>query len=216
MGIFDAGIGGLYKMGKSFLHPEKGFEKGQNQLDKYFSQSQGYLQPYQQQGQQAYGQLNGAMENLLNPSQLHDQWLNNYQTSDAAKFSQERAQNAGLDAASSMGLMGSTPALQSIQRGTAEIGAQDEQRYIERMIQQYLSGAGIAQNIYGTGAQAGNQLSNNALNMGQSSAELAFGKQNAPGQLFGNLLGAGANLYGTTQGTNAMNNMANSWKTGGR
>lgn len=191
-----AGILGS-KMFKSFLHPERGYEKGQEQLNQYYDQSQNYLQPYQQHGEEAYGHLNGALQNLLNPQDLYDQFLQNYQQSDASKYAQERALNQGNRAASSMGILGSTPALRAIQAGTAEIGAQDEQRYLERLINQYLQGAGLAQGIYGTGAQAGSQLGQNAIGMGNSSAQLAFGRQNAPGQLFGNLLGTAIGLGGS-------------------
>lgn len=215
MGMFDLGVGGLFKGFKSFMSPDKGYQKAQNELDKYYGQSQQYLQPYQQQGQEAYGSLNGAMNNLLNPSSLMDQWLNDYDQSEASKIAQARAMESGNNAASSMGISGSTPALQAMQAGSAEIGAQDQQRYIDRMIQQYLQGAGLAQNIYGVGAQAGSQMGQNAANMGNNSAEMAYGRQNAPGQMFGNLLGTAANLGGSYMGMQGMNNMANSWKTRG-
>jgi len=206
---------GLFDMFSSFLNPGKGYKKGQEQLDKYYQQGQNYLQPYQQHGEEAYGHLNEAMQDLLNPSGLHDRWLQDYQQSDAATMAQERAMNQGNRAASSMGLSGSSPALQAIQAGTNQIGAEDQQRYIEQMIQQYLQGAGLAQDIYGVGANAGNQLSNNATNMGQNSAQMKFNQVNAPGELFGKLLGAGANLYGAQQGANAMNNMSKAWSTTG-
>lgn len=196
------GLAGILpsKMFKSFLHPERGYEKGQEQLNQYYDQSQNYLQPYNQQGQAAYEPLYGAMQNLLNPADLYDQFMNSYQQSDASKFAQERAMNQGNRAASSMGILGSTPALQAIQAGTAEIGAQDEQRYLERLINQYIQGAGLAQGIYGTGAQAGSQQAQNAQNMGSGSAQLAFGKQNAPGEMFSHLLGQGIGAAGTAAG----------------
>ena len=208
LSMLAAGGSGLLT---KLLNPGKSYTKAQQQNEKYYNQGQGYLQPYAQQGQEAYGQLNGAMQNLLNPSQLHDQWANNYQASDAARFAQERAREQGLQAASSMGLMGSSPALQSIQAGTAQIGAEDEQRYIDRMIQQYLQGAGIAQNIYGQGANASGQLGQNAMMMGQSSAENAFGAQQAPGGLFSNLLGNAATLGAGYYGMKGMNNSAGAW-----
>lgn len=186
-------------MFKSFLHPEKGYQKGQEQLNKYYQQSQNYLQPYQQHGEEAYGNLSDAMQSLLNPSGLHDRWLQDYDQSEASKIAQARAMEQGNRAASSMGIMGSTPALQAMQAGTAEIGAQDQQRYIDQMIQQYLQGAGLAQNIYGTGANAGNMMGQNAMNMGSSSAEMAYGKQNAPGQMFNDLLKTGAYAFGASK-----------------
>jgi hypothetical protein len=206
---------GLFDMFTSFLNPGKGYQKGQEQLDKYYGQSQQYLQPYQQQGQEAYGALNEAQNNLLNPSGLHDRWLQEYNQSEASKIAQARAMEQGNRAAASTGVLGSTPHLQALQAGSAEIGAQDQEHYIDRMIQQYLQGAGIAQNIYGHGANAGNQMSQNATNMGNESANMAYGRQNAPGQLFGQLLGTGANLAGGYMGYQGMNNLANAWKTKG-
>lgn len=213
MGIFDAGIGGLYKGFKSFMHPEKGYQKAQNALDKYYGESQGYLNPYNQQGQQAYGNLNTAMQKLLNPTALYDEWSSAYAPSEHARLTKERAMNDALRVASSQGLLGSTASQQAIQGGLHDIEAQDFENFMNRMIQQYLQGAQIAQGIYGTGSQAGHALAGNAANMGSNAAEMAFGRQNAPGQLFGSLLGTGANLAGAYMGNNAMGNMASSWKS---
>lgn len=205
----------LFNMLQSFLNPEKGYEAGQEQLNNYYGQAQNYLQPYNENGQEAYGNLSGAMNDLLNPSSLMDRWMNDYQQSEQSKIAQARAMEQGNRAASSTGVLGSTPHLQAMQAGSNEIGAQDEQRYIERMIQQYLQGANLAQGIYGQGANAGQMMSQNATNMGNNSAEMAYGQKNAPGQLFGNLLGTAANVGGAYMGMKGMNNLANSWKTGG-
>lgn len=201
------------KMLSSFFNPGKGYEKAQNALEKYYQQGQSYLQPYNQHGQEAYGNLSGAMEKLLNPAQLYDEFAASYQPSEYARLNKERALNDAMRAASSMGMVGSTPALQAIQGGLHEIDAQDQMRYIENLINQYLQGANIAQGIYGQGANTAGQMGQNALNFGNSAAEMAYGKQNAPGQLFGNLLGTGANLAGAYMGMKGMNNMADAWKT---
>lgn len=191
------------KMFSSFMHPERGYEDAQEELKKSYAEGQAYLQPYNKAGQEALGPLTGAMNNLLNPSSLMDQFMNQYRQSDASKFAQGRAKESGLNAASSMGLMGSTPALQALQYGQSEIGAQDEQRFIERMIQQYLSGAGIAQNIYGQGAQTAGQMGNNAMGFGGANADMAFGKRNAPGKMFGDILGTVAGFAGAGAGGGA-------------
>lgn len=213
MGMFDLGVGGLFKGFKSFMHPEKGYQKAQEQLDQYYNQGQQYLQPYNQQGQEQYGNLSGAVNNLLNPSSLMDRWMQDYKQSEQSKIAQARAMESGNNAASAMGMVGSTPALQAMQAGASEIGAQDEQRYIERLIQQYLQGANLAQGIYGQGANTTGAMSNNAANMGQNSAQMAYGRQNAPGQMFNDLLKTGAYAY--TGGTSGGG--SNPWSTtGGR
>jgi hypothetical protein len=186
---------GIGNMASSFLHPEKGYQKGQNQLDKYYREGQGYLQPYNQFGQNAYGDYSNAMKRLLDPAALQDEWTRGYTESDAAKNTANMARENGLDAASSLGLMGSNTALNAIQGGTTNIGLQDRQNYLDNLMQKYLAGTGIAGNIFGTGAGAAGSMSTNAANMGNNSAQLAFGKQNAPGDLFGRLLGTAVGAY---------------------
>lgn len=194
-----------FNMIDSFLSPEKGYEKGQNELDKYFNQSrdlynqgQGYLQPYNQFGMDAHSNLSNAMRRLLDPAGLQNEWTKGYTESEAAKNTARMAQENGLDAASSLGLMGSNTALNAIQGGTTQIGLADRENYLNNLMQKYLAGAGIAGNIFNTGAGAAGTMSGNAGNfsrlindMGQNSAQMAFGRQNAPGDLFGKLLGTG-------------------------
>ena len=199
----------------SLFNPGKAYRKAQEQMQNYYNQAQGYLAPYAQQGQQAYGNLSNAMQSLLNPADLYNQFAESYTTSPAAQNAIDMAMQYGMNSASSLGLLGSTPALSAMQSGAAAIQAQDRERYLDRLINQYMQGANLAQGIYGQGAQVGSQMGQNALNMGQNAAQLAYGQQAAPGQLFGNLLGIGANLAGSYMGMKGMNNLANSWKTTG-
>lgn len=191
------------------------YKKAGKEMEKYYNQGQGYLQPYNEQGQEAYGHLNTAMQNLLNPTEFYDQLLGGYRQSEASQHAQERARQSGLNNLSAMGMLGSTPGLQALQAGTAQIGAEDEQRYLENMINQYVHGAGLAQNIYGQGGQAAGQMAGNANQMGNNMAEMAYGRAAAPGQMFGNLMGAGAGLAGSYMGMQGMNNMADAWRTRG-
>lgn len=198
----------------SFLHPEKGYEKGQEQLDKYYNQArdlynqgQGYLQPYNQFGQSAYGNYSDAMKRLLDPAALQADWIKGYSESPSAKNAEAMAQEHGLSAASGLGLMGSNTALNAIQGGTTQIGLDDRQNYLNDLMQKYLAGAGIAGNIFGTGAGAASTMSGNAMNfgknamdMGENSAKMAFNQQNAPGSMMGGLLGLGAGALGSAFG----------------
>lgn len=208
MGFFD-----------SIFNPGKGYKKGQEQLDKYYQQGQGYLNPYNQQGQQAFQPTFDAMKNLLDPQALQDKWSSGYETSQAAKDSMGLAQQHGLDAASGMGLMGSSAGLDAIQAGTSQIGAQDKQQYMNDLMQKYTAGTGIGQNIYGQGANAAGQMSQNANQMGQNSADMAYGQQNANGNMWRSGLGAAAGLAGSALGGpiggTIANQMANHWNTGG-
>jgi hypothetical protein len=199
----------------SWMHPEKGYKAGQEELDKYFNQAQVALQPYNQQGQQQYGNLNEYINALMNPEALQDKWASGYEESQAAKNAEDRAQEHGLDAASSMGLMGSNTALNAVQAGTSQIGADDRQTYLDNLMQKYLAGAGISQGIYGQGANAAGQMGQNAMTQGQNSAQMKFGEKNAPGSLFGNILGAGVGLAGSALGGPMGGALAKRWNLSG-
>lgn len=183
-----------------FMHPEKPYQAAQNELSQYYNQAQGYQQPIVAHGEGAYGNLNGILQSLMNPQKLQNEWSSGYEESPEAKQMKMMATNNGLDAASSLGLNGSSPALQAIQGGTTQIGLDERRNYLNDLMQKYLSGAGIAQGIYGQGANAASQLGQNAMNMGQNAAELKYGEKGAKGGLFGNLLGTGVSLFGSSLG----------------
>jgi hypothetical protein len=184
----------------SFLHPEKSYDKAQKELEKYYQEAQNGLQPYNQNGLDTYGKYSGAMDKLLNPSALQDEWSKNYQESDLAKQNEAMASQSGLNAAQQMGLNGSSPAIQAIQSGTSGIVAQDRQKYLDDLMQKYMTGIGVGSDIYGKGASAANSMSQNAMNMGQNSAQNKFNQSNAQGDLFGKLLGGGFGLAGSALG----------------
>ncbi len=199
----------------SFLHPEKGYKKGQEQLEHYYQQAQAGMQPYLQQGQQQYGNLNSAIGSLMDPQALQSKWTQGYETSPAAQQAQKMAQDQGLNAASSMGLLGSNTALNAIQSGTSQIGLGDRQNYLDNLMQKYLAGTGLSQGVYNTGAGMAGQSGQNAMNMGQNSAQMAFGQQNAGGSMLGNLLGLGGGLIGSALGGPIGGSLAKRWNLSG-
>jgi len=180
----------------SFLHPGRGYQKGQQQLDKYYQQANSFQQPFLNNASSAYGGLNTAMQNLLDPEALQSKWAESYEESPAAQQARVLATQSGLDAASSMGLMGSSPALSALQEGATNISLKDRANYMNDLMQKYMAGIGVGQNIYGTGANAAGQMGQNAMNMGQNSAQMAFGQQNAGGDLFSKILGGTLGLVG--------------------
>lgn len=178
----------------SFMHPERGYNAAQDTMNNYYNQGQGYLNPYNTQGQQAGQAIGGAMNKLLDPVALQDEWMKNYNTSEQAKQALANNKEQGLGAASSMGLMGSSSAIRGIEGKAGEINANDRQSYLNDLMQKYMGGVGLGQSIYGTGAQAAGQMGQNAMNMGQNSAGLQFGKTNAPGDMFGKMGGSAMKL----------------------
>lgn len=148
-----------------WMHPGRRYQDAQNQYNQYYNQGQGYLDEYN--------------KNLSDPAALRDKWEKGYKESEAAKNAEGAATQHGLDAASSLGLNGSSPALSAIQAGTSAIGAEDKQNYLQDLMDKYKTGAGVA-----------GQMSNNAMNMGDRSGAAAFGEHGAGGDLFGGISGS--------------------------
>lgn len=189
----------------SLLHPSRPYKKAGEQLQKYHGEAQQQLMPYQQQGQAAYEPLNNAMQSLLNPMQLQNEWMQGYETSPYARMMQNRSIEQGLNAAGSMGLAGSTPALRAIQGQASAIGSEDQMRYMDQLMQKYMSGAQLAQGLYGTGANAAGQGAQQSMHMGENMGKIAWGQQAAPGEMLGRMLGfepSNNNPWSTTGGNN--------------
>ncbi len=178
----------------NLFHSDKPYKEAQNRLENFYNQGQSYIQPYQQYGQQGYENLTNIMNALLHPESLQDQWIKNYQESGEARNAEDIAGQRGLDAASTMGLLGSRSALDAIQQGKSNIALQDRQNYLNDLMQKYLQGAGIATNLFNTGASASNNLANNALNMGQNEAQLGYNQQASGSGLLSGLLGLAGSL----------------------
>jgi hypothetical protein len=197
MGIFD-----------SFFHPENSYKDAQEQLQKFFQQAMGYQQPYDEAGKNQIGKLNTAEDRLLHPDELLNEWTSGYETSPFAKQLLGQSKAAGLDAASSMGLNGSSAALGNIQNSAGNIVNSDRNSYLTDLMEKYMKGIGIGQNIFNTGATTAGHEADETLAHGDEMAKAKFGEDSAPGEIFGKLFGGlgqlGANYLGGGFGTGGL------------
>lgn len=184
---------GIFDMIGSFLQPEKAYGAAQRAADRGYNKSQDLLRPYDQGGREQYGRLNEATGQLLDPEHLLGKWTEGYEQSPWAQRLNQMNLQQGQEAASSMGLNGSSGALANIQQGAGDITAKDRQQYIDNLMKQYMAGIGLGENLYGTGANAAGAMSRGALEHGQDIGALAYGKQAAPGHLFEKLLSTAVN-----------------------
>jgi len=199
MGWFDAfnpgklasGVGNMFD---SFLHPERGYEEAEKHARKGYEESLGYQKPFYEHGLESYGPLKDAYAKLLHPEQLQEEWSKSYSTSPEAQRLQDTLRQQGMEEASRMGLMGSSGALANVQQGVGNIAATDRRAYLNDMMQKYMQGIGLGQNIYGIGADMGKGMGQNAMRHGENMAGLGYGRMNAPGEMFGGLLGMGGGL----------------------
>jgi hypothetical protein len=194
---------GIFDMFESFMNPQNGYKAAERPVneanaksEQYYRDAQGNLQPYSNNGMAQFQRLMEQANALNNPAELENKWASGYSESPYAKMLQQKASNSGLDAASSMGLMGSSAALNNIQQSSGDIMQSDRQNYMNDLMNKYMASIGIGQNLYGIGANAAGQMSNNAMNQGQNEinfgnnmAGLEYNRENAPGDMFGKLAG---------------------------
>ncbi len=170
------------------MHPGKGYDQAKQTTQNYYNDAQGKLDPYSQGGVAANDKLNAFLDMLSNPEKLQSQWSSGYEESPQAKQLEQGAMDRGLNSAGSMGLMGSSAALNNIQDESTNIMNNDRKSYMDDLMNKYLAGLGIATNQFNTGASTANQQSNNAINQGTTEANLNFGKYNAgPNMLTGGM-----------------------------
>lgn len=172
----------------NLLHPKRAYDKAAAQSAAGYNQAQNYLQPFYDTGTGANNWLTNQRNNLTDPTQLQNQWAESYEMSPYAKNLQTAAMDSGLNAAGTMGLLGSSAALGNLQQGASNIMNADRQQYMQDLMQKYLTGIGIGQNQAGQGLTAGGAMGSNAINQGNTQAGLTFGGQNAGSNMLMQLL----------------------------
>lgn len=198
----------------SWLNPDRGYKNANDVLTKFYNEGKGFQQPYNQNGQNQINTLQEMINNLSHPEKLQDEWSKGYTESGAAKDAENFATQHGVNAASSLGLGGSNTALNAIQSGTAQIGNQDKQKYLDDLMEKYKTGIGLTQGVYNTGATTAGQMGGNANQFGQNTAGLTFGETNAPGAQFGQTSGTVLKAI-MDYLTGGMGSGGGAWSTGG-
>lgn len=185
-----------FEMISSFFSPEKGYEAAEEAARQGWQESQAFQKPFMEKGLEQYPGLMEALKKLMNPQGLQNEWASGYETSPFAKQMLEMNQGQGLDAASSMGLMGSSGALANIQKGAGDITSRDREKYMTDLMQKYMSGIGLSSGLYNTGAATAGNLGNQAMTHGQDMGLLEYGRTNAPGEMWGKILNMASGAMG--------------------
>ncbi len=172
----------------SIFNPGKAYKKAGQEIEKGYNQGQDYLNPYNQAGTGQINKLTGAQDKLMDPAALQAEWAKSYQTSPWAKQLQDQANASGLESAGSQGLLGSSSAINAAQQGSSNIMNADRQNYMNDLMQKYMSGIGIGQDIFHQGGSAAGQMSGNAMDFGKQMGSMKFGQANAPMDMLMNMM----------------------------
>lgn len=179
-----------------YIDPGQAYADSAHQMKKYWQQAMGFQSPFMEAGKSQIPMLTGAQNELMNPAALLGKWMDTYETSPYAKRSMENATASGLDAASSMGLMGSSPALSNIQQSSSDIMSKDRDTYLNDLMEKYMKGIGIGTNIFDKGAAMASGLGKQAFDMGENMGSAAYNERAAGAKVFGDWLKTAAKMYG--------------------
>lgn len=193
MGMFDGLFGGSKK---------DPYKEARQYLDKMEPMLHQYYDPYVSWGNQAMPTLEEQYAMLLqNPSALYASLGSEYQTSPGYQFQLDQALNAGNQAMSAGGMLG-TPAHQQQNMGYAQgLANQDYNNYMARMLDMYGLGLSGTQGQLGYGYNASNQLASGLGNLYGSQANLAFGGAASQNKQSSDMWGSILGLAGTAAGS---------------
>jgi hypothetical protein len=193
--MFGSGLGGF--LGGMFGDSGKPYDAAMDQYQQWANKSQGTQQPYLDAGTGAIGDYQSWLKGQQDPSGFINNLMGQYQESPYAKYLQQQSMNAGQNAASASGLMGSTPLMQQLQQNAGNIASQDQNQWLQNVLginTQYGQGQ---QNLMSGGQNAANSLTNMYNQMGQNMGQAAYGKEAGKKQDFWNTLGGIGSMIGS-------------------
>jgi hypothetical protein len=193
--MFTSGLGGLF--GGLFGHSGRPYDEAQRQYQEWGDKGAGVQQPYQNAGTGALSDYQTWLQGQKDPAKFINDQMKNYNESQYAHNLQQQSVNAGQNAASAAGLMGSTPLMQQLQQNAGNITSADQNQWLQNVLgvnTQYGQGQ---QNLINGGQNAANSLTNLYNNMGQRMGEAAYGKQAGKQQDFWNTLGGIGSTIGS-------------------
>lgn len=172
------------------------YSKGMDEYRNWLNQAQGVQQPYYEAGQRGLGNYENWLNTQKDPSKFINDQMQNYQQSPYNTYLQQQSQNAGQNAASASGLLGSTPFLQQQQQNAANISQQGMNDWLQNVLginTQYGQGQ---QNLMGVGQNAANSLSNIYGQAGKDLGQATFGRERAGQQDLWNIINGGLGMFG--------------------
>lgn len=198
-GIFSSqGMGGLGGfLGGMFGNTDAPYDNAMDQYRNYGNKALGAQNPFYNAGMGGMNNYQEWLGGMKDPSAFINNMMQNYQQSPYNQYLQQQSQNAGQNAASASGLMGSTPFLQQSQQNAANIGQQGMDSWLKNVLginSEYGQGQN---NLMGVGQNAANNMSNIYNNMGQQMGDAEYNKGASGYNNFMNTIGGGLGAVGS-------------------
>ena len=193
--MFGIGLGGL--LGGMFGNSGKPYDKAMEEYQKYMQMGQGVQQPYLDAGKEGLGNYQEWLKGQKDPGGFINNLMGQYQQSPYNSYLQGQAQNAGINAGSANGTMGSSALMQQMQQNAGNISQQGMDSWLQNALginSQYGQGQ---QNLMQGGQGAANSLMNMYSNMGNKMGDAAYGKEAGKQNDWWNMLGGVGGIIGS-------------------
>lgn len=193
-GGLGAGLGSLMMGGQ-----DNPYDSASGYYNQIPGMLKGYFNPYIQQGQRAGGQLEGQFGQLVNdPNAVMGRIGGGYQQSPGFQWQLGQGMSAANNAAAAGGMQGTPQHQQQAATMATGLANQDYYNYLNHALGLYGTGLSGLQGMNQMGYDATNQLGGGLASALMNQGNLAYSGQaaqnQAQGQMWGNLAGAGGAL----------------------
>lgn len=201
--------GGLSMLPGLFGNPA---DDAMGYLNKIGDTARQQYEPYQQQGQEAYGQMSPALGQMSSdPSGYINKMMGGYQQSPQFKNSLQEALRAAQNTAAAGGMVGSGQDQLGESRLADYMSQNDMQNYLNNVMGAQKTGLQGEQNVYGQGYDATKQLTDSLMNMFGSQSTLAYKGAENQNQMFGDMakmfMSPGGGAGGASMGSGLMSGL---------
>lgn len=199
--MFQQGMQGMGQgagsiLGNIFNDPRKPWAEAQRAYDPWMDKAGQVYNPFYKGGIDAMGKYNAGLDKMQDPSKFINNLMGDYKESDWAKYMQDYANKAGINAGSASGMVGSTPWAQQMQANASGIASQDMQQWLQNALganKDYLAGQA---DIFGKGFGAAQGMGNIFGQRAGDEAQMAYNKERAGQQRTGGIIGGILNMFG--------------------
>lgn len=199
MSFLNSGTGGSGAGLSSFLSGLFGnsgapYDEAMQQYAKFQGNTERAQNPFINAGHSAIPMLQDWLKNMKDPSAFINNLMGGYSQSPQAKYLTQQANNAGVNAASAGGLIGSTPYLQQAQQNAGNIASQDMNSWLQNVLginSEYGKGQ---QNLINTGSHAADSMTQFYNNLAQMMGDAAYGKEAGKQNDWSNMIGGGIKM----------------------
>ena len=191
-GQFGSGLGGF--LGGMFGDSGKPYDKAMEQYQKYMQQAQGVQQPYLDAGKQGLGNYQDWLDKQKDPTKFMNDLMGNYKESDYAHGLQQQAMNAGNNADSAGGMVGSSALMQQQMQNAGQIASGDMNQWLQNVLginTQYGEGQ---KDLKNGGQSSANALTDMYNNMCKQMGEQSYNKEQSKQNNMWNTIGSGIGM----------------------